>query len=302
MRTPSIKPTKAAPSAQHLDIPVNSGIEPRPPLGTGTVIGESFSILLKNIVHVIVASAVPVILFFLPIGFMIGNNQMLDLEAPQFDWPVLLTYFAISLFAMCAAFSVSAAAVNKLAYDAKSFRTVKASSYFKPTLSAAPVIALLTIAMGAALLLVWVSISVLSSVSSLLMFFTFPVFFVVYFWTVAACSLMPAVAVVEKAGFSSLKRSIALTRGYRFPVLGTIFLAGLCSIAIQIAISIFTFLVTLTASLASETLGAILSFASSLVAFTLMIGYLCIVTSLIYIRLREIKEGAGIDQIEAVFE
>lgn len=302
MRTTSITPSKAAPSAQHPEIPVNSGIEPRAPLGAGAVIGESFSILLKNIVHVIVASAAPMFLFFLPIGFMIGSNQMLDLKAPQFNWSVLLINFAISLFAMCAALSVSAAAVNKLAYDAKHLRTVKASTYLKSTLSAAPIVTLFTLAIGAALLLVQVSIFALSSVSPFLTFFTFPVFFVVYFWTVAACSLMPAVAVVEKAGLSSLKRSIALTKGYRLPVLGTIFLAGLCSIAIQIAISIFTFLVTLTASLASETLGAILSFASSLVAFALMIGYLCIVTSLIYIRLREIKEGAGIDQIEAVFE
>ncbi|WP_156958718.1 hypothetical protein [Labrenzia sp. DG1229] len=302
MRTPSIKPTEAAPSAQGSEVSVNPGIEPRLPLGTGTVIGESFSILLKNMVHVIVASAMPMILFFLPIGFMIGSNQMLDLEAPQFNWPVFLVNLAISLFAMCAALSLSATAVNKLAYDAKHLRRVKASTYFKPTLSAAPIVALLTLAIGAALLLVQVSIFALSSVSPILAFFAFPVFFVVYFWTVAACSLMPAVAVIEKAGLSSLKRSIALTKGYRLPVLGTIFLAGLCSIAIQIAFSIFTVLVTVTASLASETLGAILSFVSSLVAFALMIGYLCIVTSLIYIRLREIREGAGIDQIEAVFE
>jgi hypothetical protein len=76
----------------------------------------------------------------------------------------------------------------------------------------------------------------------------------------------------------------------------------LCSIAIQIAFSILTLLVTIAASLVSEVFGAILSFASSLVAFALMIGYLCIVTSLIYIRLREIKEGSGLDRIETVFE
>lgn len=242
------------------------------------------------------------LLFFLPLGFMIGSSQMLDLEAPQENWPVFLANFAVSLLAMCAAFSLSATTVNKIAYDAKCFNTVRASGYLKPALSAAPVVGLLTIAMGAALMLVQVSVVALSFASGLLTFFAFPVFVVAYLWTVSAFSLMPAAAVVEKAGFSSLKRSMALTKGYRLPVLGTIFLAGLCSVAIQIAVSILTLLVTIAASLVSEVFGAILSFASSLVAFALMIGYLCIVTSLIYIRLREIKEGSGLDRIETVFE
>lgn len=276
--------------------------EPKAPLGVGTIIAESFSILIKNIFRVILVSSVPMALFVVPIGLMLSSTGAINLENPAANWPMVAAYTVTSLLTFCAAISLISAAVTKLTYDAKHQKTRSLREIFGPSLAAAPAIVLLGLAIGVALLALQASVFVLGFATTLLSFVALPVFFVIYLWAIATFSLMPSAAVIEKRGLRSLGRSMELTKGYRLPVLGTMFLAGLCSIAVQLVFSIATVLLTALASLVSDTLSGILSFASSLVTFGLVIGFICIVACLVYLRLREVKEGVGIEQIEQIFD
>lgn len=283
-------------------LPVAEKSEPKPPLGVGSIMAESFSVLTGNVLKLILASSVPMAFFIVPLALLLANVSTISFQNPSANWPVMAIFTGTSLLAFCAAISLISAAVTKLTYNAKHLRPTSFRQTIGPALAATPSIGLLGIAVGALLLVAQVSMFALGYVTPLLSFVALPMFFVVYFWSIAAFALMPSAAVIENRGLRSLSRSMELTKGYRLAVLGTMILAGLCSVAIQLLFSFATFFLTIVVSLVSETLSALLSFVSSLAAFGVMIGFMCIVACLVYMRLREVKEGVGIDQIEAIFE
>ncbi len=282
--------------------PVTKTSEPKPPLGVGSIIAESFSILTRNVFRMILVSSVPMAFFLVPLALVLSNSGVVNFQDPSANWPMVAVYLLTSLLAFCAATSLISAAVTRLTYDAKHLTPTGLRAIFGPALAAAPSIGLLGIAICALLVVVQVSMFALGLVTPLLSLVALPVFFVIYLWSIAAFSLMPAAAVIENRGLRSLSRSRELTNGYRLAVLGTMLLASLCSVVIQLVFSFATFFLTILVSLVSETLSGILSFASSLAAFGVMISFMCIVACLLYLRLREVKEGVGIDQIEAIFD
>lgn len=116
---------------------------------------------------------------------------------------------------------------------------------------------------------------------------------------VAAVLLWVAVpaAVVERTGIvSSLKRSLALTKGHRWPIFGLVILLSAFVLAIAIGRELLFGSVDLT---------SLRSFIETLVAETaigLITAYSTVASTVGYHDLRTIKEGAQTERVAAVFD
>ncbi len=112
-------------------------------------------------------------------------------------------------------------------------------------------------------------------------------------------SVVPVAVVIEKAGFGSLGRSANLTKGYRWPICGTLILTGIIAGIFQIAAGFLVNLLNIQVSGGGAGPIVVLAYAF----FTAVAnGLIAILIALIYARLREIKEGASVSDITAVFD
>lgn len=99
-----------------------------------------------------------------------------------------------------------------------------------------------------------------------------------------------AAVVFENAGWSGLGRAQALTAGYRWPIVGALLMLGL------VLIGAFLALIPLLGLVAgSGPLAVLVEAAVSGVTYALI----AIFTALVYLRLREVQEGASLDAIAA---
>ena len=117
--------------------------------------------------------------------------------------------------------------------------------------------------------------------------------------------LTPAILVGD-AGWRSLGRAAGLTRGYRWPIFGLLFLILILAFIALFVLGLGATAIT-TGLLASGSLGgfpalawisAILNSAASM----LLTGYSSTLVIVIYLRLTEIKEGHSGQNLEKVFE
>lgn len=250
---------------------------PHIPLGIGNLIGDSFSILFRNFVPVVLISFVPTLIGLLISGSLIGFEAVIGFEdtvGTDADNPGL--QLLTSLVDMVV-YSVTTAFLVQLAYDAKLQRPMRFGRYVGPALRAIVPITILGFAVG---LMVGVAAIAL---------------LIPGLWVYAVFSVMEPAVVIEGVGFGGLGRSAALTKEYRWPILGALIPVFIC-MALIFAVAFFLVgLIGLSNGLALPVLlfAAISAIGSSLVS---------IFISLLYARLREIKEGIGVDQIAAVFD
>ncbi len=262
------------------DMSISSGSTPAP-LGVGSIIGEAISILFSKLFAVMLVCVAPILLSLVISGVMIGWSATLggaavgDVAAPPSPGAI-----AISTILNLVINGILTALIVQLAYDAKLGRPTRLGSYFGPALRAA------------------VPIAILSLVAGLLFGVAMIALIVPGLWVYAVFSVMaPAVTLEKGVGFKGLGRSAALTKGYRWPIVGAMILAG-------IVMMLFLFAVGLVVGLVAAATGGGLLLPLVLYALltTLSSGFAGILISLIYARLREIKEGVGLDQIVSVFE
>ncbi len=251
------------------------------PLGVGNIISESFSILFGNFVKVILLGFVGTFLGYIFNQFVLGfdpNNSTLALTDPGRFW----TLFAISMVVSMVVYALVTALLIQLAYDAKLGRSRGMGDYFGPALAAILPIAILSIVVG-----ILTGIGALALVIGAL-------------WVYAVFIAMAPAAVIEKAGFGALGRSASLTKGYRWPIVGVLIVVWIVIFLIQMVAGFL--LVGMAGMVGSGAFGLIIfGIAASLLG---AIGYGLggISVALIYARLREIKEGIGVDEIAAVFD
>ncbi|MBN9673388.1 hypothetical protein [Roseibium aggregatum] len=255
-------------------------VEPNPSLGVGTIVSESFSILFKNFVLVFIVAFIPSLIGLLISGLLIGFEAALGIEEQNVAGGISVLANVVSALIDLVVYSVTTALVIQLAYDAKLSRPIRIGRYFGPALSAI------------------VPLVVLSLVAGILATIGFVILIVPGIWVYAVFAVVAPVVVIERAGFTGLGRSAALTKEYRWPIVGAFILAFLIAIALS-AVAI------LLASLAAG-IGGVSGLIIAVMVFTALstmgTGLISIVTSMIYARLREIKEGVSVDQIAAVFD
>ena len=246
------------------------------PLGVGRILGESFSILFRKL---------PVVI--LP-GFVLALIDMTLWHA--FDWWADSSssqeeeWGIYELIAFLASFTISVvitavvtAVIVQLAYDARLGRPVRMGSYFAATARCLPAIVVVSIVTGV-LILMGTALLIIPGL-----------------WLYAVfCAAVPAV-VIEGAGFSALRRSMELTKNYRWPIIAVLALEFSYFILIAVVLGF------------SETpapfSGSSFYIALAAEAFSDAIGYglFGIAVALIFARLKEIKEGVGVADLVEVF-
>ncbi|MBG6174746.1 putative membrane protein [Labrenzia sp. EL_208] len=244
------------------------------PLGVGTLIGDSFSILFRNIVPIVLIAFVPSLLGVLLSGYLVGFEALLSLgetDAPSGAASALTSLVDLVVYSLTTAFLV------QLAYDAKLNRPIRIAKYIRPALASVIPIAILGIVVG--LLIGLAAIA----------------FIIPGLWVYAVFSVMEPAVVIERLGFRGLGRSEKLTKNYRWPIVGALVLAWICALVI-IVVALFAADFALTSGVLAVSIFLYATFTA------VGTGLLSILTALIYARLREIKEGVSVDQIAEVFD
>lgn len=257
-----------------------SGAQPAASLGVGSLVTESFSILFSNLVKVIIIGFVPSLIGFLLSGALVGFDVALGTSSG--DIPTSGSFVAniLSAIVNMLVYSITTALLVQLAYDAKLNRSIEVGRYLGPALSAIVPLAILSVVVG-----------ILATIGFLFVI-------VPGLWIAGVFAVVAPVVVIERAGFGGLGRSATLTKEYRWPIVGALVLAIICSMIINI---VAVLLIAIVGSLGG-TFGVIIAVILFAAISTIGAGFVSIVIALLYARLREIKEGISVDQIVSVFD
>ncbi|MFM7336165.1 MAG: hypothetical protein ACKO1H_17470, partial [Tabrizicola sp.] len=186
-----------------------------PALGVGSIISESFSILFGNVFAVLILSLGPTLLGIVISGLLNGWDAALGMGGPAAADGGMLVRSAVDIVVQLVLSGITTALLVQMAYDAKLQRQLKLGGYFGPALSAAIPIAILSLAAGILMVLGLIALIIPG------------------LWIYAVFSVMPAAVVIEKVGFGGLGRSAALTKDYRWPIVGAFILVTIVSIIIS---------------------------------------------------------------------
>jgi len=260
----------------------SANVQTGAPLGVGAIVSESFSILMRHFVSVILLALIPTLIGFVLSGLLTGWEVALGLSQPVYDGFGSVIPTILSTIIQMVAYGISTALLVQMAYDAKLSRPLKLGQYVNPAMSAAVPIAILSIASG------------------IMIAFGFIALIIPGLWIYAVFSMMPAAVVIEKVGFGGLGRSAALTKEYRWPILGATFLILIINVLIGLVTGFIVGLVLVALGDGMATIVvAVLLFS---VISSIGTGLGSIAVALIYARLREIKEGTSVRDIAAVFD
>jgi len=172
--------------------------------------------------------------------------------------------------------SLITALIVRLAYDAKIGNPMRPMAYVSSTIAVIIPLAICSIV-----------VSIASSIAMIV-----PGLWVYAVW----CCVTPAI-VIENDGYNSFDRSAQLTKDYRWPCLGALLIVGICSFFPLTAIDL---LYAFDFGNTGFALGSVYIFFTMIgtIIYMAMFG-ICI--ALIYVRLREIKEGTRVEQLAEVF-
>ena len=270
----------------------------KPPFGVGRIVSESFSLFFSRFGTFFILALVPQVvvgLIQLLLGWDVFSQLRATMEMMQnpaaFDPEAagalggMFSFSAIGnqILALVAS-GVATALLVLAAYDAKTGHPPRIGTYVSIMMSRlVPVIAVafivgLAVGIGAIFLII------------------------PGLWLLGVLSCAVVVTVLESKGIGeSLSRSAELTQEYRWPIVGTLVIVILLvSIAVAIVTGLLLSIVggmLLSMGFVGALLGVLI--LALLGAFTS--GITAAAYTLIYARLREIKEGVGIDSLQDVF-
>ena len=252
------------------------------PLGVGGIVSNSFSILFGNLIPVMIVAFIPSLigLIFSVMTNGVGLTLGVDTGAPvSFASPVLI---GLGVVVQLALQGLIIALLVQLAYDAKLGQPITPIAYLSPAIKAIVPILVLSLVIG-----------ILAGIGLMLLVIPGLYIYAVF------CVTTPAI-MIERAGFGGMSRSAALTKEYRWPVIGVLILLGLCTIGLGI---VATFVVSaIVPIIGLNTAGFGVGILIYALINGLTYGLSGIGAALIYARLRDIKEGVSVDKLAAVFE
>jgi hypothetical protein len=151
------------------------------------------------------------------------------------------------------------------------------------------------------LFLCWLVVMILAGLGWML-------FVVPGLWVMSVFAVFAPAIVVERIGLGGLGRSVSLTKGYRWPILGAMIVTMLGAMAVGMVVAIAAALLELMLAPLVSDAGAALGMLAAIVAvmlqsLNLTVTYClpCVGVALIYARLREIKEGTSVEALTEVF-
>ena len=254
-------------------------------LGVGAIISETFSIFFKRIVQIVslgfIISFLSIVISGLVVGFdfVAGGAAADPADLSGFNGLGMVVMMVVNILA----YAILIGAMVLLAYDAKLGRSARTGTYIRAALANSMPIFLLTVVF-----------TILSTIGFILLV-------VPGLWVYAVFSVFVPAIVIEGAGFKALGRSRSLTQGYRWPIVGLLFMIGLIMMVLMIGVGLVVAL-PLGFVASSGTGGTIVSMILQALASGISYGLASIPVALIYARLREIKEGVSVDSMADVFK
>ena len=257
-------------------------IAPKTPLGVGSIVSNSFSILFRNIVAVIVVAFIPSFIGLLLSAGMNGASATLGLAVGDPFGTGTVTTIILGVILQLGIQGLTIALLVQLAYDAKLGRPITPVAYISPALNSIVPIVVLSLVIG-----------ILATIGFMLLIIPGLLVYAVY------CVTTPAI-MIERVGFGGMTRSASLTKEYRWPIIGVLILLGICTLGLTIVTSFFVAAIVPIIGLNFVGFGLGLILSALMAGFTY--GLSGIGAALIYARLRDIKEGVSVDKLAAVFD
>ncbi|MEW6631487.1 MAG: hypothetical protein AB1440_11505 [Pseudomonadota bacterium] len=119
-------------------------------------------------------------------------------------------------------------------------------------------------------------------------------------WVLSISVAIPVVVQERDGVFGSISRSRALTKGSRWSIFGLFLIIGLIAAVIQGGFSLLFGLVVASAGGISATGVAVGAIGSSLVS-TIFSTVVSVAIAVTYVELRQVKEGASVDELAEIF-
>ena len=266
----------------------------RPALGIGSILSRAFSILSKRfwllfgltfavqLVFAIINVAVP----------SLAAPQVLDPATGAFDATALVPILASVLLAMLA-YAVVQGIVTVAAYDTATGRPSRVGDYF-----------------GAVFRNI-VPLLVVSILSAIAIYVGILLLVVPGLWLAAVLSVVVPAIVVDQAGFGAFGRSARLTKEYRWPIVGFLIVVFLIFFGVTLLLGAISFAVlgvdgTAAAALAAQTgdysAAALVYTLVNAVVGAITYSFLAVAVAVLFARLKEIKEGLGLEDLSQVFD
>lgn len=285
-------------------------VAPAASIGVGRVLGETFRTFFGRFGLFYILGFIPTLIVtainFLLIGRLaLGQGDPTALTQMMETPAGLATFFAATLLLPLAGFAISTALIVRAAYDAKLGRPITVGAYFGaalvkivPIILVSLVIILLTmlgagvaIAPGAAL-----AAAFGPDIGGVLMVvFALGAFGVALYIYAASAAAVPAI-IIENLNFGAIGRSWGLTKGQRWSVIGAFVLLVVVAVGINLLASLVLTPITLQIGqpILAVGVGALIGGAVA--------GFQAVFYAVLYARLREVKEGASVDNLATVFE
>lgn len=279
-------------------------------LGIGEIIGQGFSLTFKNFFQLLLITIVPLIVMagvaYLLFGEVItavmvdptAAEQVIQSQGTNF----LVMYLLFIVIAVLI-YSFIYAAVIKAIFDARSGRGVNVGSAFSTGVSRSVQLFVTSLVLGILLAIVFLVVQLVVGLIAaalppeigviLAVIVILP--FTLYIYGMFAP--FAAVVVVENLWFSAISRTMALTKGYRWWIVLMLFLLGLAMLVLYL---IFILLFYVFATMGQ--VGMIITAVLGLVLMVLMTGILVGALTVLYTRLRDIKEGVSGAELANVFD
>lgn len=244
----------------------------KPSLGVGTIIGDAFGVVFQRFVPIFMAAFLPLALASAITAALFGAAFSAGAEDAVPSVIAIVVNWVLGLLAS----GLSTAMIVHIVYGIRTGRSVPLGAAFQAALRWIVPISVLSVVAGAL-------------IAAGLMMLIVPGLYLWALWAV----VVPAI-VVEGAGYGGLGRSAELTREYRWPIVGLLVVFGLILIVVGLAMSA-------VAAIVAASLGGIAALALTTLVNAVPYTLIAAMTALLYARLREIKDGVGVDSIVEVF-
>jgi hypothetical protein len=280
------------------------------PFRIGGVMSQTFSTLMNNLVTFLVISLIVTVLMYVVIfvvgmvvfgAAMMGSSGMDPASAGMMG---LMSLGFGAILGLIVIF-VLMMAVNQLGVAAITYGTVQYLRDRKAGIGECLSRGLSVVGpvLGVAIL-GWLIVAVAAGIAYYILSFVHEILGALAVAVIAVAGFIVLwvavpVAVIERPGIvASLQRSVALTAGYRWHVLGVLLLLIVITIVVGIAVGIVVAII----SLISSGLGGVISFLLN-IGFSLVITALAATLAAVgYYHLRVAKEGVDIGAIAKVFD
>ena len=276
-------------------------------LGIGGIIGDAFGLTFKNFWGMLALIILPVIIMAASGYLLMGNaivTMMIDPVGAQnmmADSSFLISYIAWIVI-MILAFSFFYAAAIKLIFDAK----IGGSGGIGGAISAGLAGMVRLFVMYLVLMILFAIIYfivalvlgvVVGALGSPALGIVVGIAVLIFFlWLYGMFAPFPAIVCVENQWFGAIGRSVGLTKGYRWPILGCIVVFVLALIIVYLAIGLVAYVASLLGMI-----GLVLTVIVGIFGMVIIYGSGVALLTLIYARLREIKEGTSMESLAEIF-